>query len=185
MHSKLYDVPPLDPLLAFEAAARNLSFTKAGEELFITQSAVSRQVQQLEAHLGVKLFERRKRALLLTPPGQNFYRAVKEALQILHDNARKLRGAPAANAVVVTTTPGFASLWLIPRLTSFTAAHPGVDVRISAVNKIVDIERAGMKTQPAAGDCLEKPCFRFVVRNLPRTLPGRWWRPPTWLITCC
>jgi DNA-binding transcriptional LysR family regulator len=73
-----------------------------------------------------------------------FYRAVKEALQILHDNARKLRGAPAANAVVVTTTPGFASLWLIPRLAGFTAAHPGIDVRISAVNEIVDIERAGI-----------------------------------------
>jgi DNA-binding transcriptional LysR family regulator len=144
MRSRLYDVPPLDPLLAFEAAARNLSFTKAGEELFLTQSAVSRQVQQLEAHLGVKLFERRTRALLLTQPGQVFYRAVKEALQILHDNARKLRGAPASTAVVVTTTPGFASLWLIPRLTSFTAAHPGVDVRISAVNEIVDIERAGI-----------------------------------------
>jgi LysR family transcriptional regulator, glycine cleavage system transcriptional activator len=87
MHSKLYDVPPLDPLLAFEAAARNLSFTRAGEELFITQSAVSRQVQQLEAHLGVKLFERRTRALLLTQPGQIFYRAAKASLEILHDSA--------------------------------------------------------------------------------------------------
>lgn len=144
MRSKLYDVPPLDPLLAFEAAARNLSFTQAGAELFITQSAVSRQVQQLEAHLGVKLFERRTRALLLTQPGQLFYRAVKASLDILHDSARKLRGAPAANAVVVTTTPGFASLWLIPRLASFTSRHPGVDVRISAVNEIVDLARAGV-----------------------------------------
>jgi LysR family transcriptional regulator, glycine cleavage system transcriptional activator len=144
MHSKLYDVPPLDPLLAFEAAARNLSFTRAGEELFITQSAVSRQVQQLEAHLGVKLFERRTRALLLTQPGQIFYRAVKASLEILHDSARKLRGTPAANAVVVTTTPGFASLWLIPRLTNFTSRHPGVDVRISAVNEVIDLERAGV-----------------------------------------
>lgn len=144
MHSKLYDVPPLDPLLAFEAAARNLSFTKAGEELSITQSAVSRQVQQLEAHLGVKLFERRTRALLLTQSGQVFYRAVKDALGTLHDSARKLRGVPASNAVVVTTTPGFASLWLIPRLASFTSANPGVDVRISAANEIVNLERAGV-----------------------------------------
>jgi DNA-binding transcriptional LysR family regulator len=144
MRSKLYHVPPLDPLLAFEAAARNLSFTQAAAELFITQSAVSRQVQQLEAHLGVKLFERRTRALLLTQHGQMFYRAVKDALQTLHDSARKLSGEAESNAVVVATTPGFASLWLIPRLSSFTSTHPGVDVRISAANEVVNLERAGV-----------------------------------------
>jgi LysR family glycine cleavage system transcriptional activator len=74
MHNRRYTVPPLDPLLAFEAAARNLSFTKAAAELNLTQSAVSRQIQQLELHLGVKLFERRTRTLLLTENGQLFYR---------------------------------------------------------------------------------------------------------------
>ena len=144
MHSKLYDVPPLDPLLAFEAAARNLSFTKAGDELSLTQSAVSRQVQQLETHLGVKLFERRTRALYLTRHGQTFYRATKEALEKLHDSARILRGEPEARTVLVTTTPGFAALWLIPRLTGFTLAHPGVDVHISAANEVVNLERTGV-----------------------------------------
>ena len=92
MRNQRYDVPPLDPLLAFEAAARNLSFTKAAAELHLTQSAVSRQIQQLEEHLGVKLFERRARALLLTESGQLFYRAAQDALQKLHDSARRLRG---------------------------------------------------------------------------------------------
>ena len=143
MRSRRYDVPPLDPLLAFEAAARNLSFTKAGEELFLTQSAVSRQIQTLEESLGVKLFERRPRALLLTEPGQSLYRLAQETLQRLHDHARKLRGAAEVRAVTVTTTPGLAALWLIPRLARFTSAHPGIDVRISAGNELVHLDRAG------------------------------------------
>jgi len=143
MRNQRYDVPPLDPLLAFEAAARNLSFTKAAAELHLTQSAVSRQIQQLEEHFGVKLFERRARALLLTESGQLFYRATQDALQKLHDSARRLRGAATVNTVVVATTPGFASLWLIPHLAGFTRAHPHLDVRISATNDMIeDLERA-------------------------------------------
>src|SRR5262245_32861790 len=134
MRNQRYDVPPLDPLLAFEAAARNLSFTKAASELFLTQSAVSRQIQQLEEHLGIKLFERRARTLLLTENGQLFYRATQDALQKLHDSARRLRGTTATNTVVVSTTPGFASLWLIPHLAGFTRAHPHVGVRIAGAD---------------------------------------------------
>jgi len=145
MRNQRYDVPPLDPLLAFEAAARNLSFTKAAAELFLTQSAVSRQIQQLEGHLGVKLFERRARALLLTESGQLFYRATQEALETLHDGARRLRRTATMNTVVLATTPGFATLWLIPHLAGFTHAHPHVDVRMSATNEIIDdLERAGL-----------------------------------------
>lgn len=144
MHRKRYEVPPLDPLLAFEAAARNLSFTKAGDELALSQSAVSRQIQTLEQHLGVRLFERRTRALLLTENGQLLYRAAQEVLQRLHDSARKLRQATEAKTVLVTTTPGFAALWLIPRLAGFTRAHAGVDVRLSAANELVNLERSGV-----------------------------------------
>ena len=103
-------LPPLDLLRGFESAARHLSFTRAGAELFLTQSAVSRQIQALEASLGVKLFERRPRALLLTESGQAFYRVAQEALQRLHDSARKLRGAAQVRAVTLTTTPGLAAL---------------------------------------------------------------------------
>ncbi len=143
MRNQRYDVPPLDPLLAFEAAARNLSFTKAAVELHLTQSAVSRQIQQLEEHLGVKLFERRARALLLTENGQLFYRSAQDALGTLHDSARRLRGTGTMNTVVVATTPGFASLRLIPHLAGFTRDHPHLDVRISATNEILeDLARA-------------------------------------------
>ena len=144
MRNQRYDVPPLDPLLAFEAAARNLSFTKAAAELFLTQSAVSRQIQQLEEHLGVKLFERRARALLLTESGQLLYRAAQDALETLQASARRLRATAAMKTVIVTTTPGFATLWLIPRLAGFTRDHHDVDVRISAANDMVDLERAGI-----------------------------------------
>jgi DNA-binding transcriptional LysR family regulator len=145
MRNQRYDVPPLDPLLAFEAAARNLSFTKAAAELFLTQSAVSRQIQQLEEHLKVQLFERRARRLRLTEAGQLLYRATQEALETLQESARRVRGAGAMNNVVVATTPGFATLWLIPHLAGFTRDHGQVDVRISATNEMIDdLERAGV-----------------------------------------
>lgn len=141
---KKYDLPPLGVLPAFEAAARHLSFTKAGDELALTQSAVSRQIQALEEALGVKLFHRRTRALLLTESGQKLQRAAQDVLQIMHESTRRLRGAVEPRTVTVTTTPGFAALWLIPRLAGFTRAHPDVDVRISVTYEPVDLARAGV-----------------------------------------
>jgi DNA-binding transcriptional LysR family regulator len=136
------DLPPLELLRSFEAAARTLSFTQAAGELFLTQSAVSRQIQQLETSLGVMLFERRHRALALTEQGRVFQRAVVESLERLRDAAARVRAAPAMRQVALTTTPGFASLWLIPRLARFTADHPMVDVRVSATLEVQDLERS-------------------------------------------
>jgi DNA-binding transcriptional LysR family regulator len=144
MHSRHWQVPPLELLLAFEAAARHLSFTKAAGELFLTQSAVSRQIQALEESLGGKLFERRTRALFLTENGQRLYQVAQEVLQELHDTTLKLRGTAATRTVTVTTTPGFASLWLIPRLNGYLQGHPGIDVRISASYDTVNLERDGV-----------------------------------------
>jgi DNA-binding transcriptional LysR family regulator len=144
MHSSRWQVPPLELLLAFEAAARHLSFTKAAGELFLTQSAVSRQIQALEQSLGSKLFERRTRALLLTDAGQRFYQVAQGVLGELDAATQKLRGATAARTVTVTTTPGFASLWLIHRLNGYLQANPGVDVRISASYDSVHLERDGV-----------------------------------------
>ena len=135
------ELPPLDLLRSFEAAARHLSFTKAAEELFLTQSAVSRQIQQVEAHLGVALFERRHRALALTEAGSVMQRAVVDCLERLRDATTRVRGTATVRHVAITCTPGFASLWLIPRLTRFTAQHPAVDVRISATLELVDLQR--------------------------------------------
>ena len=144
MRSRRYDVPPLDQLLAFEAAARNLSFTRAGEELFLSQSAVSRQIQALETDLGTRLFERKTRALALTEDGHALFRVTQGVLQSLHDSAQRLRHAAGSRMVTVTTTPGFAALWLIPRLATFTRDHPGIDVRLSTGHELVNLERAGV-----------------------------------------
>jgi len=131
----------LDLLHTFEAAARHLSFTLAGDELALSQPAVSRQIQQLEASLGAPLFERRHRTLVLTEAGQVMQRAVHDSLERLRDAAVRVRAAGAVRQVAITCTPGFASFWLIPRLARFTARHPDVDVRISATLNIVDLER--------------------------------------------
>jgi LysR family transcriptional regulator, glycine cleavage system transcriptional activator len=132
----------LDLLPAFEAAARTLSFTRAAQELFLTQSAVSRQIQQLEASLGTALFERRHRALALTAAGVVMQRAVGDSLERLRDASARVRAHAGPRQVAITCTPGFASLWLIPRLARFTTAHPQVDVRISASLEIVDLARS-------------------------------------------
>jgi LysR family transcriptional regulator, glycine cleavage system transcriptional activator len=142
MQKKRFNLPPLDLIQGFEAAARNLSFTKAAEELFITQSAVSRQIRGLEEHLGIALFERRHRALVLTEQGRVLYQAAADLLERLQGVTDRLRAAGAAPHLTVTTTSGFASLWLIPRLKGFTAVHPDVDVRISASYKLVPLERS-------------------------------------------
>ena len=142
MPKKRFNLPPLDLIQGFEAAARNLSFTKAAEELFITQSAVSRQIRGLEEHLGIALFERRHRALALTEEGRALYSAATELLERLQSVTDRLRADGAAPHLTVTTTNGFASLWLIPRLRGFTTLNPDVDVRISASYKLVALERS-------------------------------------------
>ena len=139
-----YDLPPLDQLEAFEASARHLSFTKAADELALTQSAVSRQIAALEAHYGLPLFRRLHRALRLTEEGQALAQVVGEVLGRLHQIGGELQRDKRAKTVVVTTTPGFAGLWLIPRLASFTAARPDVDVRISAGYALVNLNRDGV-----------------------------------------
>jgi DNA-binding transcriptional LysR family regulator len=158
MRHRQYDLPPLDQLEAFEAAARHLSFTRAADELALTQSAVSRQIAALEAFFGVPLFRRLHRALRLSEEGVLLQRTVVDVLNQLHQVSGELRGTARPKTVVVTTTAGFAGLWLIPRLAGFTSTHPDVDVRISASYAVVNLNRDGVdvairySTQEAAGD---------------------------------
>jgi DNA-binding transcriptional LysR family regulator len=188
MKSRRYDLPPLDQLEAFEAAARHLSFTKAADELALTQSAVSRQIAAVEAHYGAPLFRRLHRALLLTEDGQTLQRAVADVLARLHEVGGELRREGRSKAVVVTTTPGFAGLWLIPRLPGFTADHPDVDVRISASYSLVKLSREGVdvavryQTEEAAGASAQRlfgeqflPVCSPALMNAPATplaVPG-------------
>jgi LysR family glycine cleavage system transcriptional activator len=144
MPNRRYRLPQLGFIQGFEAAARNLSFTKAAEELLITQSAVSRQIKALEDHLGVALFERRQRALVLTENGHALYRVATDVLDRLQAAADQLRTSGRTHQLSLTTTTGFASLWLIPRLQRFTRLHPDVDVSISATTAVINLERSLM-----------------------------------------
>jgi LysR family transcriptional regulator, glycine cleavage system transcriptional activator len=132
--------PSLDLLRGFEAAARHLNFTRAADELFITQSAVSRQIKALEERLGVTLFLRQPKGLRLTQQGERLYRAVSSALRQVTDAMEGLsRRTPSV--VTVTSTLGFCALWLVPRLSSFQKSFPEVEVRIAASDRILNLDR--------------------------------------------
>lgn len=130
----------LAALRGFESAARNLSFTLAAAELHLTQSAVSRQVAALEADVGQRLFIRKTRALVLTPAGERLARSTRQALTAVDQTVDEIRGRSASPRVVITTYPSFASMWLVPRLSAFQRAHPGLEIRIDAQPRLVDLE---------------------------------------------
>lgn len=127
-------LPPLNGLKVFEAAARHLSFTRAAEELFVTQAAVSHQVKGLEEFLGVKLFRRRNRVLLLTEEGQSYYLDIKDIFSNIHDATERLLARTEKGVITVAVPTTFAVQWLVPRISRFTADHPDIDVRITAVD---------------------------------------------------
>jgi DNA-binding transcriptional LysR family regulator len=159
-------LPPLDLLLAFEAAARHLSFTRAAAERFVTQSAVSRQIRALEDDLGVALFARQHRALVLTPAGEKLLLACQNMLAQMRRTVAGIRAPAAREVLAITTTPSFASLWLIPRLRGFTQANPAVDVRLDASYDMRDLRQDGfdlaVRYQRASADAGE-PLFSESV----------------------
>jgi LysR family transcriptional regulator, glycine cleavage system transcriptional activator len=137
-------LPPLDLLKGFEAAARHLSFTRAADELFLTQSAVSRQILALEEFLGVPLFERRHKSLALTEAGALYLRAIGPVLDQVRDATQRVREIRTGHVLTVTTTISFASTWLVPRLSRFRKLEPRIDVRIKATHEVVDLDREGI-----------------------------------------
>ncbi|MBA6348778.1 transcriptional regulator GcvA [Colwellia sp. BRX8-9] len=128
-------LPPLNALRAFEASARQLSFTRAAEELFVTQAAVSHQIKSLEDFLGIKLFMRKNRALLLSEEGQAYYLDIKDVFNAINEATERLFARGEKGAITVSTQPSFAIQWLVPRLNAFYALHPDIDVRIKAVDQ--------------------------------------------------
>ncbi len=131
-------LPPLRALRAFEAAARHLSFTKAGAELFVTQAAVSHQIRALEEDLGVRLFRRMNRRLMLTEEGQRYLPAVSRAFDLLREATTALRAHDIPGPLTVSVLPSFAARWLVPRLGRFFARHPDIDLRIDPSVAICD-----------------------------------------------
>jgi LysR family glycine cleavage system transcriptional activator len=133
--------PSLNALWAFEAAARHASFTRAAAELSVTQTAVSHQIRRLEQELGCALFRRGPR-VTLTREGEAWARELSPLFSRLREVNQRLRQArpPERELVSVSVIPSFGSRWLMPRLGGFIELHPDVDVRISATERLVDLE---------------------------------------------
>ncbi len=127
-------------LRAFEAVARHLNFRAAADELSLTQSAVSRQIQAMEQEVGVDLFLRHTRAVELTGAGAQLLRAVLPSLERMDSAVRLIRRSAGRKSVAISTWASFASMWLIPRLEAFQSEHPDIDIRIDATDVPVDLD---------------------------------------------
>lgn len=138
---RIKPLPPLKSLVAFEAAARHLSFTQAAEELCVTQGAISRQILLLEDFLGRTLFVRDKRALSLTPTGTEYYDRVQESLLMLAGATGEIVQWKSKQQVTVVTTNAMASFWLLPRFSQFQEQYPEIDVRILAVDSLSQLNQ--------------------------------------------
>ncbi len=137
-------LPPLNSLRAFEAAARHLSFRQAAEELNVTPAAISQQIKQLEALLGVALFTRTTRALSLTEAAETALPLMTRGFDSLQDAVRSLKTQRDGGILTVSVSPSFGMRWLLPRLERFRQGHPDFDVRIDASNNLADFERGGV-----------------------------------------
>ena len=118
--------PPLKSLRAFEAAGRHLSFTRAADELFVTQAAVSHQIKSLEEYLGFPLFIRRNRKLLLTDEGQNYWPKIRDIFEKLIAATEQIKSYSVGGPLTVSVIPTFATSWLIPRLSNFSKIYPEI-----------------------------------------------------------
>ena len=136
-------LPPLSALLAFEAVARRLSFTRAAEELHVTPGAVSQQVRALEQRMGEALFHRTRRSVSLTGTAHLILPDVQLGLQLLSRATDRKTAAPTAKTLTISVAPSFASKWLLPRLPPFSERHPEIDLRISATASLADFDADG------------------------------------------
>ena len=145
-------LPPLNALKAFEAAARHQSFTRAAEELCVTQGAVSHQVKALEAELGLKLFNRERQGLLITEAGREYMAVIRDALDRIAAGTERLLQRQNTGVLTVSTSPDFAAKWLVHRLGRFAEMHPEIDLRISATLHHVDFAREDVDLAVRHGD---------------------------------
>ena len=146
------DLPPLNALRAFEAAARHGSFTRAAEELCVTQGAVSQQVKALELDLSAKLFHRAPGGLELTESGRDYLGVVRDALDRLALGTERLRQRQGSGALTVSVSPDFAAKFLVHRLGRFSHEHPEISLRISADMHHVDFARENVDMAVRHGD---------------------------------
>jgi LysR family glycine cleavage system transcriptional activator len=145
-------LPPLNALKAFEAAARHGSLTSAAQELCVTQGAVSQQVKTLEADLGCRLFAREHRRVVITAAGQSYLAVVRDVFDRLAVGTENLLQQHNAGVLTVSTSPNFASKWLVHRLGRFAEQHPSIDLRVAASLQHVDFAREDIDLAIRHGD---------------------------------
>ena len=145
-------LPSLNALRAFEAAARHESFTLAAQELSVTQGAVSHQVKALEDELGCRLFNREHRRLRITAAGTSYLAVVRDAFDRLSFGTEALLQRHKAGTLTVSTSPNFASKWLVHRLGRFAEQHPDIDLRVSATLQHIDFVREDFDLAIRHGD---------------------------------
>ena len=136
--------PPLKALRVFEAAARSESFNLAGEALNVTPSAVSHQVKALEDFLGIKLFQRRNRQVILTPEGRAYLTPIRDALEQIRIATEQIRCTEAAGSITLSVAPSFATGWLMPRLAQFQLSYPEIEVRLISSIELADFSDADL-----------------------------------------
>ena len=143
-------LPSLNGLRAFEAAARHQSFTRAAEELNVTQTAISHQIKRLEEQLGLRLFIRRNRRLLLTEEAQAYLPALRAAFDQLNEATERLLRRDSQGRLTVSTLNSFATKWLVPRLAGFQEAHPELDLRITTSDALIDFSSRSPRASTAS-----------------------------------
>jgi len=147
MSNELLTLPPLDAVRGFVSVARRMSITLAAQDLCLTQSAVSRQIQSLEEHLGTPLLVRKHRAIALTEAGERLFHLASPWLSRLADYSDSVRAAAAGGRlrpVTITAGIGVTSLWLLPRLGAFQSTYPNIDVRVATSPRIMDLRQEGI-----------------------------------------
>ena len=173
-------LPGLNALKSFEAAARHESFTRAAEEMCVTQGAVSHQVKALEQELGLKLFNRERQRLTLTQAGRDYLAVVRDAFDRIAVGTDRLMQRRSVGSLTISTSPDFAAKWLVHRVGRFSEAHPDIDLRISATMHHVDFAREGVDLAIRHGDGhwtglhVERLCAELLFPVCsPKLLEGR------------
>jgi LysR family glycine cleavage system transcriptional activator len=158
-------LPPLTSLRAFEAAARQMSFSKAAEELFVTPAALSYQIKQLEEHLGTPVFRRLNRAVELTEAGRALQPGVAEAFHRLREAVRAVARLGDAPRLTITAGPAFTAKWLAPRFFRFAEAHPEIELRFVATLRIMDFDRDGVDAAIRFGTGTDEGLYSEVLTD--------------------
>jgi LysR family glycine cleavage system transcriptional activator len=180
-------LPPLNAIRAFESAARNASFTRAAQELSVTQGAVSRHVSALEGWLGAKLFTRAQRGISLTAKGGAYFRSIKSALDQLDHATRQVQRSPDEKLLRLKLPPTFAIRWLVPRLARFHALHRDIDVQITTSHDPPDFDHedidaaihsnldppSGAGFRPLLSEVLQPVCSPGLLKSGPPLVEPR------------